>query len=244
MNMTQSDSGMECRKICWAIAIVIGCVAALLLGTSADWHWLLAILAGVIVAVLGGWILNYFFCGQADEAATRTAAATAAATAGAAAASTATKVEETAAPVAEAVEDTTTAAVETVEETVEEVAEAADDTLSGGDGDAAVAGAAAADVISGPDGKPTPLDGPRGGQADDLKKIEGIGPKLEELCNSLGIYHYDQIAAWGEAEVAWMDGNMPRFKGRVTRDKWVAQAKLILEVGMEEFLERAKTNDY
>ena len=84
----------------------------------------------------------------------------------------------------------------------------------------------------------------RDGVADNLKEIEGIGPALEKLCHDLGIFHFDQIASWGAAEVEWMDGNLKGFKGRVTRDKWVAQAKLILEVGMEEFLRRAKTNDY
>ena len=93
-------------------------------------------------------------------------------------------------------------------------------------------------------GKPAALSSPRGGKADDLKIIEGIGPKLEEVVNSYGVYHFDQIAAWGADEVAWMDGNMPRFKGRVTRDKWVAQAKIIVADGIEAFLERAKTNDY
>lgn len=92
--------------------------------------------------------------------------------------------------------------------------------------------------------KPAGLATPRNGQADDLKTIEGIGPALEKLCHELGIFHFDQIAAWGEAETAWMDANLKGFKGRVTRDKWVAQAKLIGEVGTEEFLRRAKTNDY
>ncbi len=92
--------------------------------------------------------------------------------------------------------------------------------------------------------QPKALRAARGGKADDLKRIEGIGPALEKLCNEMGIFHYDQIANWGEAEVLWMDGNLKGFKGRVTRDKWVAQAKLIGEVGMDEFLRRAKTNDY
>lgn len=92
--------------------------------------------------------------------------------------------------------------------------------------------------------KPQALKSARDGKADDLKKIEGIGPALEKLCHELGIFHFDQIAHWGEPEVTWMDGNLKGFKGRVTRDKWVAQAKLILEVGVEEFLRRAKTNDY
>ena len=92
--------------------------------------------------------------------------------------------------------------------------------------------------------KPQGLSAARGGQADDLKKIEGIGPALEKLCNEMGVFHFDQIAAWGEAEIAWMDSNLKGFRGRVTRDKWVAQAKLIGEIGMEAFLIRAKTNDY
>lgn len=92
--------------------------------------------------------------------------------------------------------------------------------------------------------KPKGLKAARKGVADDLKVIEGIGPAMEKLLNEGGIFHIDQIAAWGPAEVEWMDGNLKGFKGRVTRDKWVAQAKLIGEVGLEEFLRRAKTNDY
>ena len=92
--------------------------------------------------------------------------------------------------------------------------------------------------------KPVALAGPRGGKGDDLKTIEGIGPGLEKLCHELGIFHFDQIAGWGPGEIAWMDGNLKGFKGRVSRDKWVRQAKLIGEVGIPEFLRRAKTNDY
>ena len=84
----------------------------------------------------------------------------------------------------------------------------------------------------------------RGGVADDLKEIEGIGPAMEKLCHELGFFHFDQIAGWSEAEIAWVDQNLKGFRGRVTRDKWVAQAKLIGSAGMEEFLRRAKTNDY
>jgi len=92
--------------------------------------------------------------------------------------------------------------------------------------------------------RPETLSRPRGDMADDLQLIEGIGPKLEELCHSLGFYHYDQIANWSPAEIDWVDSNLTGFKGRVTRDKWVAQARLILSEGREEFLRRAKTNDY
>jgi len=92
--------------------------------------------------------------------------------------------------------------------------------------------------------KPPVLTGARDGKADKLQIIEGIGPKIEAICHSLGFYHIDQIAAWSAAEIAWVDANLPGFKGRVTRDRWVAQAKLIGEVGEAGFQHRAKTNDY
>ncbi|NEY88853.1 NADH-quinone oxidoreductase subunit E [Tabrizicola oligotrophica] len=92
--------------------------------------------------------------------------------------------------------------------------------------------------------QPKALKAPKKGKADDLKTLEGIGPALEKLLNDLGIFHFDQIAVWGEAEIAWIDGNLKGFKGRASRDRWVAQARLIGEVGVEEFLTRAKTNNY
>jgi NADH-quinone oxidoreductase subunit E len=92
--------------------------------------------------------------------------------------------------------------------------------------------------------KPVGLSAPKSGVADKLQEIEGIGPVLEKLCHELGIFHFDQIAAWGPGEVAWMDGNLKGFKGRVTRDKWVAQAKIITTQGLDAFRLRAKTNDY
>jgi NADH-quinone oxidoreductase subunit E len=91
---------------------------------------------------------------------------------------------------------------------------------------------------------PEILTAPRGGKADDLKQIEGIGPAMEKLVNGFGVYHFDQIASWSDADVAFFDAKMDRFKGRITRDKWVAQAKIIVTEGLERFLERAKTNDY
>lgn len=73
--------------------------------------------------------------------------------------------------------------------------------------------------------KPQGIDGPRGGKPDDLKRIKGVGPKLEKLLHSMGFYHFDQIAVWTGEEVAWVDDNLEGFKGRVTRDEWIAQAR-------------------
>jgi predicted flap endonuclease-1-like 5' DNA nuclease len=91
---------------------------------------------------------------------------------------------------------------------------------------------------------PARLKAPRKGKADDLKEIEGIGPALEKLVNEMGFFHFDQIAGWTDADVALIDSEMKTFKGRITRDRWVAQAKIIVTEGLEAFRERAKTNNY
>jgi len=91
--------------------------------------------------------------------------------------------------------------------------------------------------------KPATLSAARDGNADDLKRIKGIGPKLEKLCNSLGFYHFDQIAAWSADEVAWVDANLEGFKGRVTRDTWVEQAKLLATGQETEFSKKVDKGD-
>lgn len=80
-----------------------------------------------------------------------------------------------------------------------------------------------------PGEKPQALSAARDSGADDLKKIKGVGPKLEKLLNTMGFFHFDQIAAWTEKEVAWVDENLEGFKGRVTRDSWVAQARSLAD---------------
>jgi NADH-quinone oxidoreductase subunit E len=88
--------------------------------------------------------------------------------------------------------------------------------------------------------KPVSLLGARDTGADNLKLIKGVGPKLEALLNSMGFYHYDQIAAWSEAELAWVDQNLEGFKGRASRDNWVAQAQQLASGAETEFSARAK----
>jgi predicted flap endonuclease-1-like 5' DNA nuclease len=91
--------------------------------------------------------------------------------------------------------------------------------------------------------KPRTLDAPLDGMADDLNKIKGIGAKMEALCNRLGFWHFDQIANWTDDEVAWVDANLEGFKGRVTRDDWVAQAKLLAAGGETAFSKRVDGGD-
>lgn len=62
--------------------------------------------------------------------------------------------------------------------------------------------------------------------ADDLKRISGIGPKLEQVLNARGIRRFADIAALNEAEVAQLDKELG-FDGRILRDDWVGQAKAL-----------------
>ncbi|MCP3972193.1 MAG: NADH-quinone oxidoreductase subunit NuoE [Rhodobacteraceae bacterium] len=88
--------------------------------------------------------------------------------------------------------------------------------------------------------KPATLETARDGGADDLKMIKGVGPKLEKLLHSMGFFHFDQVASWTAEEISWVDENLEGFKGRVSRDDWVAQAKLLASGQETDFSKRAK----
>lgn len=65
---------------------------------------------------------------------------------------------------------------------------------------------------------------------DDLKLISGIGPKLEQVLNGLGIWTFAQIAAWQPEEAAWVDDYL-QFSGRIGRDNWISQAGALAKGG-------------
>ncbi|MBY6090144.1 NADH-quinone oxidoreductase subunit E [Maritimibacter alkaliphilus] len=88
--------------------------------------------------------------------------------------------------------------------------------------------------------KPEVMEAAREGGPDDLKMIKGVGPKLEDLLHDLGVFHFDQIATWGPEEVAWVDQNLVGFKGRVSRDNWVVQARQLAKGEMTDFASRVK----
>lgn len=98
-------------------------------------------------------------------------------------------------------------------------------------------------AVSQSEAKPKMLAAARETGADDLKKIKGVGPKLEKLLNSMGIFHFDQIAAWSAAELAWIDENLEGFKGRASRDAWIGQAKTLASGGETEFSSRVTKGD-
>ncbi len=89
-------------------------------------------------------------------------------------------------------------------------------------------------VATGVAKRPKGLAGPRNGKADQLQAISGIGPKMDKTLNSLGYFHYDQIANWTPDEVQWVDEHL-RVKGRIERDQWIPQAKLLAGGDQTEF---------
>ncbi|WAT17774.1 helix-hairpin-helix domain-containing protein [Aurantiacibacter sp. MUD11] len=70
-----------------------------------------------------------------------------------------------------------------------------------------------------------PAAAPAGG--DDLTRIKGVGPKLVTLLHENGVTSFAQIAAWDDAEIDRIDAKLGRFQGRIRRDNWMEQAKLL-----------------
>lgn len=80
------------------------------------------------------------------------------------------------------------------------------------------------------------------GDADDLKRIKGVGSVIEETLNDLGIYQFKQIASWEANNVSWVE-NFLAFPGRVTRENWIEQAKTLEDGGTTEFAKRVDKGD-
>lgn len=210
--MTEQTDKQKCASNCWAIGGGVGALGFVLMwfGGAGVFG---ALLWGAVLAVVVALVLNHLLCGAAQQ-------------------DQATEGEAVPEPTQSAAPATAPMAPETAaivhpEPEVRPEPEAQPAPAEAPELDAAPAADAPAPEAPTAETAPTRpsgLERARGGQADDLKRIKGIGPKLELLLHDLGIYHFDQIAAWGADEVAWVDDNLKGFKGRVSRDSWVAQA--------------------
>jgi predicted flap endonuclease-1-like 5' DNA nuclease len=69
---------------------------------------------------------------------------------------------------------------------------------------------------------------PAFGTPDDLEQIHAIGPMLRELLNDIGVYYFWQVAEWTPEEVAFVDGRLMHFKGRIRRDDWIDHARTLV----------------
>ncbi len=82
-------------------------------------------------------------------------------------------------------------------------------------------------------------DGPTDGAPDDLKLIKGIGPKFEKDLHSKGIYYFRQIGAWKAADVKMVEGVIDSIPGRIQRDEWVKQGKVLAGGGAPRAMKAA-----
>jgi predicted flap endonuclease-1-like 5' DNA nuclease len=79
-----------------------------------------------------------------------------------------------------------------------------------------------------PEAQPAPAPAPAPvAPGDDLTRIKGLGPKIAALLGEFGVTRFAQIAAWTPEDVADIDAKLGRFSGRIVRDQWVEQAKLL-----------------
>jgi len=276
-NGTVTDS---CRQTCWIIAAILGVVLAAVLTFVVGSGFLQAVFAGIVGAVILGFLLPRFLCSNENAHSDSDASvmgASGAVNGDATGEGDAAKPEArvTMAPEAdEAVASSATpvAVASKAFEMQPSKALAGEAELASRKGDwkyvapkAEEAGApkkaspkkpaagkatdAKADAKPDPakakrpavaaDGKPELLKKAREGGADDLKLISGVGPKLEGTLNELGFWHFDQVAGWRKKEVEWVDSRL-KFKGRIERDGWIAQAKILAKGGETEFSKRKK----
>ena len=80
-------------------------------------------------------------------------------------------------------------------------------------------------------GRPAPLAGAHGAGPDDLTLIDGVSLQQYATLNALGVYHFEQIAAWTPANIAWVDQYL-RLRGRIVEEQWVEQARALAGEGL------------
>jgi predicted flap endonuclease-1-like 5' DNA nuclease len=88
--------------------------------------------------------------------------------------------------------------------------------------------------------RPKGIAAARGGKPDNLQRISGVGPKNEKILHGLGFFHFDQIAAWTAGQATWVDDHL-KFNGRIRREDWIRQARLLAEGKEAEFTKQFGT---
>lgn len=221
--MDKSAGSFENVLIAWGIAGLAALVAFVMLMMLGGWTFMQAAFVGAIVFMVGGAFMTWAFCsplpgpGEVSLPGAQAPAPMAR--------ETPAMPEHSRAPqpaVAAAAASVAAAEPEPAPEAVPATEAApASQQVNGG-----------ADAGS----KPQLLDAPQGA-ADDLKLIKGVGPKLEEKLNKMGVWHFSQIAGWSAEQVSWVDDSL-NFKGRIDRDDWIGQAKILAAGGTTEFAQR------
>lgn len=236
--MAKNSGGAECALISWGIAALAAAVVFAMLMLLGGWTFLQAAFVGAIVFVAAGVFMTWAFCsplsapvamGSHGGAAMPDSAADPAPAAAERTSTPAPAAEPVAAPAPEPapaaapVEQSVPRSPSTPEQAPEPIPEPIPEPTEPPAADSAGE-------------KPRLLDAPEG-EPDDLKLIKGVGPKLEEKLNSMGVWHFSQIAGWTAKEVAWVDDSL-NFRGRIDRDDWIGQARILAAGGTTEFAQR------
>lgn len=73
---------------------------------------------------------------------------------------------------------------------------------------------------------------------DDLTRLKGVGPKLSSLLHTLGVFTFAQIASWTDDDIDRIDAQLGNFSGRIRRDNWTEQARLLAGGDKQGFEEK------
>ncbi len=223
--MSANRQSVFCALEGWGLAFVSGGVSGFVFRHSWEWGILAALLGGVVVAIIVGCFMTWFMCTPRRVVVPVVAAP-----------EPEQRVERVeheliveTEPAPEPFDDAAPLVAKPVLVRVKPTAELPGEIeLAARKGSWSYTAPLAASPEPQEQGlRPEALLAPVDGKPDNLQEIKGIGPKLEELCHELGIYHFSQIASWGDAQVAWVDENLQGFRGRVNRDEWVVQAKIL-----------------
>ncbi|MEY8096461.1 hypothetical protein AB9F29_03460 [Falsihalocynthiibacter sp. S25ZX9] len=237
MSDRNKESLFSCPNLCWMIAVVLGFAAFMVALSKLEQGAFISMLVGIVVFFVAGWLLGKVLC-SASEAPTQTATAKPVVTpqpvSEAPTASEAPVVVELDVKPSPLVREEKLA---TSKATLKDDAEKPTPKAPKAKATPAAQKTVVPENVS--ETKPRTMKAPRKAGADDLKLLKGVGPKLEQTLNELGFFHYDQVAKWSDAEIEWVDARL-RFKGRIERDGWIEQAKILAGGGETEFSTRGK----
>lgn len=234
--MTYSSEKADCTRRCWISAIVAGVVIAILLMSLGGWGFWASLVIGLVVLAVAGVALPRLICPVAQASAPVSRPASAPTPAPVPAPAPAPAPEPVAAepdpepdpePVATDPEPAEEPAPETDAGTIKPST-----TLPGQQELAAREGAWRYEPAS--TEKPAPEAAQASDDPDDLKRISGVGPALQRRLNDAGVTRFAQIAAWSDDDVAHMD-DLLSFRGRITREDWIGQAKILAAGGETDF---------
>jgi len=110
--------------------------------------------------------------------------------------------------------------------------------VKSGDVSSSVGKAAAGDMGK----KPATLSAARGGKADNLTLIDGVGNAIEKKMFKLGVFHFDQVAKMNKSELVWL-GNAVGFPGRPERENWAGEAKTLAAGGTTAHAKRVERGE-